>query len=145
MHEALLGFDRGVGEILTALEDTNRLENTIVVLLSDNGYMWEEHRLSLRPVLEGTADAVRQTLLLEHAQAAEGGSSAPELLRDSNSAGALRALRTRVRGVLPLRQRSVGAPQPGRPTGSSGSRREPSASRSAGVSSRASWFLLVKP
>lgn len=132
MHEALLGFDRGVEEILTALEETYRLENTIVVLLSDNGYMWEEHRLfdkdvpydgatrvpmairwdaagylgpsqalvanvdiaptiadlagvaapamegsSLRPVLEGTADTVRQTLLLEHAEAPEGGSSAP--------------------------------------------------------------------
>ena len=42
---AMLGVDDLVGEVLAALEDTNRLENTYVIFTSDNGYHRGHHRL----------------------------------------------------------------------------------------------------
>jgi N-acetylglucosamine-6-sulfatase len=42
--ESLLAVDEAVGRILDALEDTGRLENTLIVFTSDNGYEWGEHR-----------------------------------------------------------------------------------------------------
>ena len=41
----LASIDDGVGEILKALEETNQLDNTVVIFTSDNGYFWGEHRL----------------------------------------------------------------------------------------------------
>ncbi len=41
---SLLGVDRAVGRILDALEATGRLENTLVILTSDNGLLHGEHR-----------------------------------------------------------------------------------------------------
>jgi N-acetylglucosamine-6-sulfatase len=43
-HRALLSVDEAVGTILTALADVERLSNTLIVFMSDNGYMWGEHR-----------------------------------------------------------------------------------------------------
>ena len=42
--QSLQPVDRAVGRIVDALEETGRLENTIVVFTSDNGYAWGEHR-----------------------------------------------------------------------------------------------------
>jgi arylsulfatase A-like enzyme len=41
----LLSLDDSIAEVLTALEDTGRLENTMIVYASDNGFFWGEHRL----------------------------------------------------------------------------------------------------
>jgi N-acetylglucosamine-6-sulfatase len=41
---SLRGVDDAVGQILTALSDTGRLSNTLVIFASDNGYSWGEHR-----------------------------------------------------------------------------------------------------
>ena len=41
---SLLGVDRAVGRILDALEVTGRLDNTLVILTSDNGLLHGEHR-----------------------------------------------------------------------------------------------------
>lgn len=43
-HRALLGVDEAIGRILDALEARGRLENTLVVLTSDNGLLHGEHR-----------------------------------------------------------------------------------------------------
>jgi len=40
----LLAVDEAVGSILTALSDTGRLANTVIIFTSDNGYSWGEHR-----------------------------------------------------------------------------------------------------
>jgi arylsulfatase A-like enzyme len=45
MCETLLGVDRMVDSIVTALGQTGRLANTYVMLLNDNGYQFGEHRL----------------------------------------------------------------------------------------------------
>ena len=41
---SLRAVDDAVGQILTALRDTGRLENTLIIFASDNGYSWGEHR-----------------------------------------------------------------------------------------------------
>lgn len=41
----VVSLDRSVGKIVQALEDLGLDENTVVVYLSDNGYLWGEHGL----------------------------------------------------------------------------------------------------
>jgi arylsulfatase A-like enzyme len=41
---SLLAVDRGVGRLLAMLRTLGRLEDTMVVFTSDNGYQWGEHR-----------------------------------------------------------------------------------------------------
>ena len=43
-YRSLLGVDRAVGEILDALKERGRLENTLIVYTSDNGILHGEHR-----------------------------------------------------------------------------------------------------
>ena len=43
---ALIGIDDGVKLIMDALEDTGRLDNTIIVYAGDHGYLWGEHRMT---------------------------------------------------------------------------------------------------
>ena len=40
----LPAVDRLVGDVIDALKETGRLQNTIVVFTSDNGVLWGEHR-----------------------------------------------------------------------------------------------------
>jgi N-acetylglucosamine-6-sulfatase len=42
--ETLASVDEAVESILTALEETGRLDNTVVMFLSDNGFAFAEHR-----------------------------------------------------------------------------------------------------
>ena len=44
-YRTLFGWDREYGRILSALESTGELADTLIVFLSDNGYEWGEHRL----------------------------------------------------------------------------------------------------
>lgn len=41
---SLRAVDDGVKRIISALRETDRLQNTMFVFLSDNGYLWGEHR-----------------------------------------------------------------------------------------------------
>jgi arylsulfatase A-like enzyme len=43
--QSLRDVDRAVGSILGALRDTGRLHNTMIVFMSDNGFLLGEHRL----------------------------------------------------------------------------------------------------
>jgi N-acetylglucosamine-6-sulfatase len=43
-YSTLLAVDRAVRQILDALTTTGRLSNTMIVFMSDNGYLWGEHR-----------------------------------------------------------------------------------------------------
>ena len=43
-YRSLLAVDRAVGEIVTALRDTGRLDDTLIIFTSDNGIAWGEHR-----------------------------------------------------------------------------------------------------
>jgi arylsulfatase A-like enzyme len=44
IYRTLLGVDDAVGEVVTALQETGRLSNTLIVLASDNGWTIGEHR-----------------------------------------------------------------------------------------------------
>jgi N-acetylglucosamine-6-sulfatase len=48
--QALLGVDDAVGTILTALSDTGRLSNTLLLFMSDNGVLLGEHRWKFKKV-----------------------------------------------------------------------------------------------
>jgi arylsulfatase A-like enzyme len=43
--ESLLAVDEGIATLLEVLQDTNQLENTVVIFLSDNGFFHGEHRI----------------------------------------------------------------------------------------------------
>jgi N-acetylglucosamine-6-sulfatase len=45
-YRSLLAVDRMVGDIVDQLDEEGRLDTTMIVLMSDNGMMWGEHRLS---------------------------------------------------------------------------------------------------
>lgn len=47
----LESVDRGIPEIIRALERTNRLDNTYIFYLSDNGYFFGQHRLWAKAAL----------------------------------------------------------------------------------------------
>ena len=42
----LTAVDEGIGRVLKTLEETRRLDNTVIVFTSDNGFFWGEHGLS---------------------------------------------------------------------------------------------------
>jgi len=43
--DTLMGVDAAVGRMIDALRESGRLDNTLIVFMSDNGYAWGEHRL----------------------------------------------------------------------------------------------------
>jgi arylsulfatase A-like enzyme len=49
--ETLMGVDEGVAQIVEALRRTGELDNTLIVYMSDNGYMHGEHRALAEKVL----------------------------------------------------------------------------------------------
>ena len=49
-YRTLLSADDAVGQVLQALSDTGRLDNTMIVFLSDNGISWGEHRWGTKRV-----------------------------------------------------------------------------------------------
>ena len=43
--DMLRGIDTAVGRMIDTLRESGRLENTLIVFMSDNGFAWGEHRL----------------------------------------------------------------------------------------------------
>jgi N-acetylglucosamine-6-sulfatase len=49
-YRTLSAVDDAVATVVTALTETGRLDNTLIVFASDNGYLWGEHRWSVKMV-----------------------------------------------------------------------------------------------
>jgi N-acetylglucosamine-6-sulfatase len=62
--ESLLAVDDAVEEILAALTETGRLENTMIVFTSDNGLGWGEHRWFTKTV--PYEESIRVPLVLRY-------------------------------------------------------------------------------
>jgi len=61
----LASIDDGVGQLFTALSETEQLDNTVLVLLSDHGYWYGEHGLSVERRL-AYDEALRIPLLVRY-------------------------------------------------------------------------------
>ena len=64
-QRSLMAIDEGVGKILKALKETGQLDNTIIVLASDNGYFYGEHGLSVERRL-AYEESIRMPLLVRY-------------------------------------------------------------------------------
>ena len=62
---SVMAIEEGVGEILKALEETNQLDNTVIVFASDNGYFYGEHGLSVERRL-AYEESIRMPLLVRY-------------------------------------------------------------------------------
>ena len=62
---SLMAIEEGVGEILKALKETNQIDNTVIVLASDNGYFYGEHGLSVERRL-AYEESIRMPLLVRY-------------------------------------------------------------------------------
>src|SRR5688572_13466446 len=62
---SLMAIEDGVGEILKALQETNQLDDTVIVLASDNGYFYGEHGLSVERRL-AYEESIRMPLLVRY-------------------------------------------------------------------------------
>jgi arylsulfatase A-like enzyme len=63
--EMMLSIDEGVGQIVEALEETGQRENTVILLMSDNGYFFGEHGLTHERRLP-YEEAVKSPLIVSH-------------------------------------------------------------------------------
>lgn len=73
----LMSIDEGVGRVLKALQETEQLDNTIIIFTSDNGYFWGEHGLSdKRAAYE---ESIRIPLLVRYPKLIKAGSKRDEL------------------------------------------------------------------
>ncbi len=76
----ILAVDDGVGEMFKALEETNQLDNTLIVFGSDNGYFWNEHKLGdKRAAYE---EALRIPLLMRYPKMIKAGTQIEKMALD---------------------------------------------------------------
>ncbi|MCM3873102.1 MAG: sulfatase, partial [Pyrinomonadaceae bacterium] len=71
-QRSLMAIEEGVGKILEALKDTRKLDNTIIVFASDNGYFYGEHGLSVERRL-AYEESIRMPLLVRYPKAIKAG------------------------------------------------------------------------
>lgn len=74
---SLMAIEEGVGEIMKALTETNQLDNTAIVLTSDNGYFYGEHGLSVERRL-AYEESIRMPLLIRYPAAVKAGTMRDE-------------------------------------------------------------------
>lgn len=48
VNQAVRALDEGVGEVMQALKDSDQLDNTLVVLTSDQGFAWGQHGFQVK-------------------------------------------------------------------------------------------------
>ena len=94
---SLMAIEEGVGEILKALKETNQLDDTVVVLASDNGYFYGEHGLSVERRL-AYEESIRMPLLVRYPRAINAGTIRHEFALNIDVAPTLLDLA----GVAPL-------------------------------------------
>jgi N-acetylglucosamine-6-sulfatase len=68
-YRTLLAVDDAIGTILTALTETGRMDNTLIVFASDNGYLWGEHRWSVKMV--PYEESIRVPLVIRYGPSAQ--------------------------------------------------------------------------
>ena len=88
---SLMAIEEGVGEIMKALKETNQLQNTVIVLTSDNGYFYGEHGLSIERRL-AYEESIRMPLLIRYPGAAKAGTVRDEFALNIDLAPTLLAL-----------------------------------------------------
>jgi len=76
---SLMAVEEGVGEILKALRETNQLDDTVIVLASDNGYFYGEHGLSVERRL-AYEESIRMPLLVRYPRSIKAGTIRDELV-----------------------------------------------------------------
>lgn len=77
-QRSLMAIEEGVGKILKALKEIGQLDNTILVLASDNGYFYGEHGLSVERRL-AYEESIRMPLLVRYPKAVKAGTVRDEL------------------------------------------------------------------
>ena len=75
---SLMAIEEGVGKILNALQETNQLDNTVIVFASDNGYFYGEHGLSVERRL-AYEESIRMPLLVRYPRMIKAGTVRDEL------------------------------------------------------------------
>lgn len=76
--EMLLAVDEGLGRVLDALAERGILDETMIVLTSDNGFFYGEHGLSLERRLP-YEESIRNPLLIRYPPLVPAGLRVPEL------------------------------------------------------------------
>jgi N-acetylglucosamine-6-sulfatase len=71
--EMMLSIDEGVGQLVAALEEANQRENTLILLMSDNGYFLGEHGLTHERRLP-YEEAIKSPMIASHPGAVAAGS-----------------------------------------------------------------------
>jgi len=103
--EMLLGVDESLGRLLATLEESGKLDNTVVVLTSDHGYFYGEHGLDQerRLAYEETA---RIPLIIRFPRVARAGATHPQMVQTIDLASTLLAL-AGVRDTVPRQGASL--------------------------------------
>ena len=94
---SLMAIEEGVGGILKALQETNQLENTVIVFAGDNGYFYGEHGLSVERRL-AYEESIRMPLLVRYPRVINAGTVRNELALNIDIAPTLLELA----GISPL-------------------------------------------
>jgi arylsulfatase A-like enzyme len=89
--EMLLAVDDSVGQVLDALEAAGVLDNTAVLLTSDNGYFYGEHGLSVERRMP-YEESVRLPMLLRYPKLVQAGTSRDEFVLSIDIAPTMLAL-----------------------------------------------------
>ncbi len=78
--QSLLSVDKWVGNITDALQATGRLENSMIVFMSDNGYLFGEHRVNGKTVPYDESIRVPMVVRYDALTAPQAGTTDPDMV-----------------------------------------------------------------